>query len=387
MGASWGRWLLLALACAAWACDDTPAPARSAAPTHCCGVHSRFAAEPDPPATASVAKPRATHDVTQHDAGAPLDPAELMRMRGEYLVRHVAGCMECHTPRLASGAFDESKLLSGVENLADVEPDDAARGALHSRNLTPDKKTGLGDWTDKQIKRAFQQGIDDEGQVLHWMMPYWIFHNMNAADADAIVAFLRSIPKVVHDVPENQPNAIDTHDRSAAFVLDPALIPETTLDPAHADHASAERGRYLASSVAPCMLCHTPPLASDARVPTDTAKIFTGRRRFIPVKLGTPADENAPKIESWNLTPHENGIGAFSANDLANVLRKGVGRTGLPVCDPMPSYDGGSFRGMSAQDALDLGHYFTTIPPKDSGVVPVCCSACHGDDVDDAGRD
>ena len=69
---------------------------------------------------------------------AALDPSAVLRMRGEYLVRHVAACNECHTPRLPSGAPDESKLLSGVESLIDLEPDDDSRGMLHSRNLTPD---------------------------------------------------------------------------------------------------------------------------------------------------------------------------------------------------------------------------------------------------------
>ena len=113
-----------------------------------------------------------------------------------------------------------------------------------------------------------------------------------------------------------------------------------------------------------------------------------GREGLLPAKLGTSAEPGTPLIESMNLTPHANGLGAWSPMQVANTLRKGVGRDGMPVCDPMPSYYGGSFLGMSAQDALDIGMYFTTIGPQDSGVIPVCCKACHrGAAMEDAGRD
>ena len=325
----------------------------------------------------------APRDAAAPDA-APPDRKDALRARGEYLVRHVSGCNECHTPRLRSGRFDESKLLSGVEGFADVEPDDASRGLIHTRNLTPHDETGLGEWSDEQIKRAFQHGLNDESQVLHWLMPYWIFANMRDEDADAIVAYLRALPAVEHDVPLNQPNAVDMRRPYAAYALAREALPQSTLGAEHPEFESAQRGRYLAGGAAPGLLCHT-PAAADPALPIDPARAFSGRRKLAGVKLGTPFD-GAPLIESFNLTPHENGIGRWSAQDMANLLRVGVAPNGLPVCDPMPSYFGGSFTGLREQDALDLGHYFTTIPAQDSGVIPQCCTACHGDPMDrDAG--
>jgi mono/diheme cytochrome c family protein len=317
------------------------------------------------------------------DAAGP-DPAEQARTRGEYLVRHVSGCMECHTPRTRSGAFDESKLLSGVEAIVDLEPEDPQRGQINSRNLTPDEETGLGKWTDVQIKRAFQHGIGKDRRLLHWMMPYWIFVNMSDADADAIVAYLRALPAVVHASPENQPNGVETDNRYAAYELPPDAVPQSVLAPSHPAYESARRGRYLANGVAPCLLCHTPVDADDPTVPIDAARAFSGGRAMTPVKLGEGVPEGvvAPAIESFNLTPHENGIARWSASDMANVLRFGVAPTGLPTCDPMPSYYGGTFRGLSEQDALDLGQYFTTTPARDNGVIASCCTACHGDAMD-----
>ena len=92
-------------------------------------------------------------------------------------------------------------------------------------------------------------------------------------------------------------------------------------------------------------------------------------------------------IESHNLTPHATGLAEWSANDVANALTLGMGRE-LPLCDPMPSDMGDSFRDMTREDALDLGRYFTTVPPQDSGQIADCCTGCHHDgDAEDAGRD
>jgi mono/diheme cytochrome c family protein len=337
--------------------------------------------------------PRLWHRTTIADAGssdasnstdaATKDP---VLERGEYLVRHVAGCMECHTPRLPSGEFDEKRLLSGVENLADVEPDDPARGMLHSRNLTPDEKTGLGKFSDAQIKKAFQRGIDDESTVLHWMMPYWIYRNLHEDDADAIVRFLRSVPPVEHSVPDNEPTAVDVRKPYEPYELSLDALPNSKLTPGDEGYESAERGHYLATAATPCLLCHTPP-GKDPATPIDTSLAFSGKRKFAPVRLGQEEafDPTLSKIDSYNLTPHANGIGDWKPSDVANALIRGVGRMSLPVCDPMPSSYGGSFTGMKREDALDLGQYFTTIPPRDTGPIELCCAACHKQNGDDAG--
>ena len=214
-------------------------------------------------------------------------------------------------------------------------------------------------------------------------MPYWIFNRMRPEDADAIVAYLRVLPAVEHELPPNQPNASDMRGPYQAYELPNDAVPQSTLPPDHAHYESAQRGRYLAASATPCLLCHTPP-SDDPALPIDPARAFSGRRKVLGVKLGEPG-QGAPLIESFNLTPHENGIGRWSAADVAQLLRLGVAPNGLPVCDPMPSYYGGSFTGMNERDALDLGHYFTTIPAQDSGVIPQCCTACHGNMFDQDG--
>src|SRR5262249_2674130 len=74
-------------------------------------------------------------------------------------------------------------------------------GVFHGPNLTPDKETGLGGWTDAQIIDAFQKGTRPDGRMLAPIMPYHAFANLTPQDAKAIVAFLRSIPPVKNKVP------------------------------------------------------------------------------------------------------------------------------------------------------------------------------------------
>ncbi|HKU42878.1 MAG TPA: hypothetical protein VJR89_32185, partial [Polyangiales bacterium] len=91
-------------------------------------------------------EPAAPRVHVQPDASPQPTAAE----RGKYLVEAVAACGMCHTPRKADGSFDEAKQLSGVECLIDLDPEDAARGCMHSRNLTA-HETGLQNRSDDEI--------------------------------------------------------------------------------------------------------------------------------------------------------------------------------------------------------------------------------------------
>jgi hypothetical protein len=74
-------------------------------------------------------------------------------------------------------------------------------GTFVGPNLTPDKATGLGNWTDAQVVTALQKGERPDGRMLAPIMPWHAFANLTKPDADAIVAFLRSLPPVDHKVP------------------------------------------------------------------------------------------------------------------------------------------------------------------------------------------
>ena len=121
------------------------------------------------------------------------DPAAVAR--GKYLVT-IAGCHDCHTPGYFLGKPDMARYLGG----SDVGFELPGLGVFVGPNLTPDKETGLGNWTDAQVIAALQTGARPDGRMLAPIMPYHAFANLTSQDAQAIVAFLRSVPAVSHKV-------------------------------------------------------------------------------------------------------------------------------------------------------------------------------------------
>lgn len=114
---------------------------------------------------------------------------------GGYLAGPVGHCMECHTPRQADSPLpDMSRLGAGGFPLPG--PD----GHVLSANITPDPETGIGAWTDGEIKRAITEGVRPDGTRLSPPMPYAYYDRMTEADLDALVAYLRSLPPIEHQV-------------------------------------------------------------------------------------------------------------------------------------------------------------------------------------------
>ncbi len=116
--------------------------------------------------------------------------------RGEYLVT-IASCNDCHTPGSLLGKPDFSRRLGG----SDVGFAIPGLGVFVGSNLTPDKETGLGNWTDDQIVSAITAGIRPDGRGLAPIMPWPAFSHLSSEDAHAIVAYLRSLPPVKNAVP------------------------------------------------------------------------------------------------------------------------------------------------------------------------------------------
>lgn len=287
--------------------------------------------------------------------------------RGNYLVNHVAACGDCHTPRDEMGAPIMAKFLAGNAAFADIDPTDPKKGLLPTPNLTPDKTTGLGDWTDKQIKNAFQNGLDSDGKPLFPVMPYYVFHNMSDSDADSIVMYLRSIKAVSNEIPERQDLGFPVQQ---AQPVPAAQLPETTLKASDPKYASAQNGKYLAANVGICLECHTEhdPLAA---VPLKLDALFQGNETFTREQLGLPP-AFPETIYSANITPGKNGIKGWTAEDVAKVLKEGVDKDGNPLCPPMPFGPNGAFGGLTDSDALDIGTYLTTLTPADTDPIEMC---------------
>jgi len=125
----------------------------------------------------------------------PRAHAETPVERGKYLAI-LASCNDCHTPGFFLGAPDAAKYLGG----SDVGFELPGLGVFPGRNITPDKETGIGNWTDDQIATALTTGKRPDGRQLAPIMPYPSFVNLTKDDVAALVAFLRSIPAVKNQV-------------------------------------------------------------------------------------------------------------------------------------------------------------------------------------------
>ena len=128
------------------------------------------------------------NNATQTAAESPVE-------RGKYLV-NLAGCTDCHTPGYFLGKPDTTRYLGG----SDVGFELPGLGTFYGRNLTPDKETGIGSWSEVQIVTAFSTGKRPDGRELAPIMPWRAFAILTQSDKVAIAAYLKSLPAVNHKV-------------------------------------------------------------------------------------------------------------------------------------------------------------------------------------------
>lgn len=175
--------------------------------------------------------------------------------RGKYLVS-LGGCNDCHTPGHFFGKPDMSRVLGG----SDVGFAIPHLGVFVAPNLTPDKATGLGSWTDAQIVAAITTGVTPQGRKLAPVMPYEGLKNLTKSDALAIAAYLKSLPPVSHQVPG--PFGPDQTPTSFVMMIVPGSVYAQMQHPPAQEHAAPPPA---SSQMAP------PPAATPSPAPTTPA--------------------------------------------------------------------------------------------------------------------
>jgi mono/diheme cytochrome c family protein len=119
--------------------------------------------------------------------------SETLPERGRYLVETIAVCTNCHTPRGPNGPLLDKKLGGGEvikhQDFTAVVP-----------NITPDRETGIGAWTDEEIISAIREGRRPDGSLIGPAMPSRSYRGLGDEDVRAIVAYLRAVPPVRHPV-------------------------------------------------------------------------------------------------------------------------------------------------------------------------------------------
>ena len=255
--------------------------------------------------------------------------------RGDYLVNGILTCGNCHTPKGPGGVEARDKLHAGG-----VIEWDTPTFKVKGSNITPDPDTGIGKWTDAQIKVAIQDGKHPDGHPLAPIMPFAFYKVFTPGDLDAVVAYLKSVPAIrnpsqppVYKAPmyvENVPNA--DKPMSEADLRNPV-----------------KRGFYLVT-IGHCMECHTPMVKGQRQ----WDRYGAGGFRF-----------TGPFGESFsrNITSHKDkGIGAWTDAEIKRAIIQGIRKDGSPLKPPM-GY--AWYARMTDEDLSAIVAYLRTVPPKE----------------------
>jgi mono/diheme cytochrome c family protein len=254
--------------------------------------------------------------------------------RGKYVFGATGGC-GCHTEK-------GQPVNSGGRKY------EGPFGTVYSSNITPDRQTGIGDWTDEQIITAIRLGRRPNGERLIPVHPYTVFNGMAGEDLKALVAFLRTVPPVNRP---NTPKKISVPMFESVFLPAwlAAFAPRET-PPATAPTSGVARGEYLVRAVGHCGECHTPRGVTYA---TDSSR-FLG---------GTPKGPEGDPVP--NITPDKDTGLKWSEEEIADYLETGNKPDGDVAGGLMAEVIEGTaagYKNLTKEDRLAIARYLKTIP-------------------------
>jgi mono/diheme cytochrome c family protein len=255
--------------------------------------------------------------------------------RGSYLVNTIMTCANCHSPK-GPPAVTAGKDFSG--GLTWDEPP----FKVTAPNITPDKDTGIGNWTDAQIKTMLLTGKNPHGIQEAEVMPSAFYPILTPGDLDSIVAYLRSLTPVKNKVP----------DPVYKIALPHHVFPGAEKAYSQADlNDKLKRGFYLAT-IGHCMECHTPFAPPGG--PDFANSLGKGGREF-PGPWGVS--------KSRNITSHKTaGIGDWTDAEIKTAITQGKRKDGTPLKGPM----GYQYYAKMADADLDaVVAYLRTLPAKE----------------------
>ena len=280
--------------------------------------------------------------------GATTAWAETPLERGHYLVNSILACGNCHTRKDAAGVPMMDKELAGGATFT------APPFKVTASNITPDPETGIGKWTNDEIKRAIVEGIRPDhgrfpGVPLAAVMAVNFYKALLPKDLDAVVVYLRSLPTVKIAVTDPEYRA-PVH-RESYPDAETGFTEEAVRDP-------VQRGKYLVT-IGHCMECHSP---REKGISDFVNHLGSGGREFGPhIVQGFPADW--PGSKARNITSHKTaGIGGWSDAEIKRAITKGVRPDGTMLKAPM-SY--ASYDKMTDDDLNAIVAYLRSLPPRE----------------------
>jgi mono/diheme cytochrome c family protein len=252
--------------------------------------------------------------------------------RGRYLAI-LGDCAGCHT-RAHGSAF--------AGGFAFTVP----FGTIYSTNITPDRQTGIGNWTADQFYRALHEGIAADGTHLYPALPYVYFRRVTRQDTDDLFAYLRSL-KPVHQAATPNRLIFPFNIRMGLvfwnWLYGPKPLP---ILPAH-QSAEWTRGEYLVNGLGHCAACHTPK------------NLLFGDETDRPLAGGV--------VENWfanNLAGGQvEGLGRWQQGDIEQFLATGISAHATAAGSMLEKVTSSTSK-MTPQDRAAISTYLKSLPPQ-----------------------
>jgi mono/diheme cytochrome c family protein len=251
----------------------------------------------------------------------------------------IAGnCVGCHTAR-------------GGTPYAGGRAIDTPFGTVFATNLTPDAATGLGSWSAGHFWRALHNGRSKDGRLLYPAFPYPNYTLVTREDADAIFAYLRSLPPVAQ---RNRPHVLRfPFDSQAALGIWRAMFftPES-YEPDAARPADWNRGAYLVRGLGHCNACHA------------SRNIFGATSENLELSGGLIPMQQwyAPSLSADN----EAGVAHWETQQVVDLMKKGVSPRGS-VMGPMAEVVYRSTQYWSDDDLRAIAVFLKALPQAQVG--------------------
>lgn len=295
---------------------------------------------------------------------ADSDPQKFEQIEhGRYLAT-LADCIACHTNHGTGKPF------------AGGRPIETPFGVIVAPNITPDRETGIGNWTDEQFDNAVRRGIRADGSRLFPAMPYAYYTKMSRDDVKAIRAYLATVPAVKNSVVANQlPFPINL--RLNMHVWDMLYFREGQFKPDPNKSPEWNRGAFLVTGPGHCGACHTPK------------NLLGADKKSAALQGGQIQDWFAPDITN----DETHGLANMSTEDIAALLKTGHNQVAT-VTGPMAEEVDYASSHFKDDDLKAIATYLKSLPGSGDNPAPLdpsdprmaagkaifrdTCSACHG---------
>jgi mono/diheme cytochrome c family protein len=255
--------------------------------------------------------------------------------KGEYLTK-AADCAACHT-------------APGGQPFAGGRAFKLPFGTIYSTNITPDRETGIGQWSDAEFVRALHRGVGRNGEDLYPAFPYTAYALLSTDDVLAIRAYLSTVRPVSLRNTDNT-LVFPFNQRYSLRAWKLLFMPTRQWEPSAAHDAAWNRGSYLAEALAHCGDCHTP------------------RNLMFATKSGRKyAGAVVDGWKAYNITSDsETGIGAWSDDEIERYLSSGHAQGRGSTSGGMAEAIDLSLRHLSSEDIAALTRYLRTVPAQRS---------------------